>query len=79
MRKRALLTMIIAGLCAGVESRAEDWASGIALTNEAAFFDAIDLSRKELADVREAVAKEDWSAAKTAFELFGVDPLQKAE
>lgn len=76
MRKRLWMTMIIAASCgAGVEMHAADWASGIAMTNEAAFFDAVDLKRKELADVREAVAKEDWAAAKTAWGEYVVEHM----
>ncbi len=66
--QKLLMNMILAGCCcAGLESRADDWATGIAITNEAAFFDAIDLTRSELTAVREAVAKADWKAAKSAW------------
>jgi len=75
MKKRALMTMMIAGLCcAGMEARA-DWATGIAFTNEAAFFDAVDLTRKELADVRAAVEKEDWQRAKEAWGDYVVEHM----
>lgn len=68
MRKGLTITVVCASCCcAGLEARA-GWVSDVAITNEAAFFDAIDLSRKELADVRKAVAQEDWTAAKVAFE-----------
>lgn len=61
------MTMILAGCCWASSVAHADWASGIAITNEAAFFEAIDLTRKELATVREAVAKEDWNSAKIAW------------
>jgi hypothetical protein len=64
--QRLLMTMILAGCCCASSVTHADWASGIAITNEAAFFEAIDLTRKELADVRAAVAKADWPAAKIA-------------
>lgn len=38
-----------------------------AVPDEAAFFKALDLDRPELANVREAVGKSDWSAAKQAW------------
>jgi len=67
LRKRLIMSLVsIICCCASSEVHA-DWASGIAITNEAAFFEAIDLSRKELTTVREAVAKADWPAAKVAW------------
>jgi len=41
--------------------------SPLAVANEAAFFDLLDLSRPELAAVRAAVAAHDWPAAKQAW------------
>ena len=56
-------------LCCSIRSTEcrGDWADGIAITDEANFFDAIDLTRKALADVREAVDREDWKTAKSAW------------
>lgn len=70
------MTMVsISCFCAGLDTHAADWAADIAIKDEAAFFDAIDLTRKELADVREAVAKEDWQAAKTAWGEYVVEHM----
>jgi len=70
-RKGVLVGMVCAGcLCVGVKEASANWAAGIAITNEAAFFETLDLSGKELSAVRTAVAKEDWSAAKEAWGAY---------
>jgi len=67
---KLVLTLILIGCCiAGSPARA-NWAADIAIKDEADFFASIDLSRKELATVREAVRKKDWAAAKSAWGAY---------
>ncbi|MDT8391999.1 MAG: hypothetical protein RRC34_15975 [Lentisphaeria bacterium] len=58
---------IAVACCGGGYVANADWADGVAITGESAFFAELDLSRPALEPVRLAVEKEDWPAAKEAW------------
>jgi len=70
MRKEVWMMVVgVSCCCAGPDAEA-GWGADIALTNEAAFFAEIDLTRVELAEVRAAVEQSNWLAAKEAWGAY---------
>lgn len=61
----------LAVMCSSGDSFADaSWADGVAITNEAAFFAELDLSRPALEPVRAAVEGKDWPTAKEAWGTY---------
>lgn len=69
-RKRLLMSVLAMVCCSGGSGAYAGWADGVAITNEAAFFAELDLSRASLKPVRAAVEKVDWPAAKAAWATY---------